>query len=133
MAGFYPAIVQDSVPVNTILATYHARWFELLFQVVILGTFIETGTGLLHAINERVAHTVAEKGRALPGYMRPVLATGALVVAVVAGNLLGLVSLIARGYGLLTWAFVAVFVVPVLTLGLLRILRETPMQADGGD
>jgi len=130
MVGFYPAIVQDSVPVSTILASYHARWFELLFQVVIFGTFIETGTGLLHAVNERVAQTVTEKGRTLPVYMRPALAVGALVFAIVAGNLLGLVNLIARGYGLLTWAFVLVFVIPVLTLGVLRILRQTPQQTE---
>ena len=35
----------------------------------------------------------------------------------------GLVDLIARGYGTLTWVFLAVYVVPVLTLGLWKILR----------
>jgi uncharacterized membrane protein YkvI len=133
MVGFYPAIVQQSVPLSAMLASFHAHWFELLFQVVIFGTFIETGTGLLHAINERVAHTVAERGRSLPPYMRPLLAVGALAFAIVAGNQLGMVRLIASGYGLLTWAIVLLFVVPLLTVGVLRILRETPAEAQGSE
>lgn len=131
MTGFYPDIVRETVPVSTILATYHARWFELLFQVVIFGTFIETGTGMLHAINERVVHKLVEQGRSMPAFLRPALAIGALIFAIVVGNQLGLVRLIAKGYGILTWAFVLIFVIPVLTLGLAKIMRETPEQARG--
>jgi uncharacterized membrane protein YkvI len=37
---------------------------------------------------------------------------------------LRLVALIAKGYGFMTWVFILVFVVPVLTIGLARILRR---------
>ncbi len=56
----------------------------------------------------------------MPRLARPSLAMGLLL----AGTLLagvGLVDLIARGYGTLTWVFLLVYVVPVLTLGLWRI------------
>jgi uncharacterized membrane protein YkvI len=36
----------------------------------------------------------------------------------------GLVTLIARGYGTLTWAFLLVYVVPVLTLGVWKLRRH---------
>ena len=38
---------------------------------------------------------------------------------------IGLIDLIARGYGTLTLGFIAVYVIPVLTLGVWRI-RATP-------
>ncbi len=34
-----------------------------------------------------------------------------------------LVSLIANGYGLLTFGFIAVFVIPVLTIGVYKIIN----------
>jgi uncharacterized membrane protein YkvI len=45
------------------------------------------------------------------------------VIAAAGGNL-GLVALIAKGYGFMTWVFILVFVIPVLTIGLARILRR---------
>lgn len=64
----------------------------------------------------------------MPGLARPMVA----VVLLGAGTLLagvGLVELIARGYGTLTWVFLFVYVVPVLTLGLWKISR---FSQDGG-
>jgi len=94
-----------------------------VFEVVLFGTLIETGTGLIHGMNERISHVYQEKGKAMPPMARPALALGFLV----AGTLLagvGLVDLIARGYGTLTWVFLLVFVLPVLTVGLWKIRRN---------
>ena len=128
MVGMYPAIIDSNVPSSTILAAYDARWFEVLFQIVIFGTFIETGSGLLHSLNERVFHTAQERGRTLPAYLRPVIAVSVLILAIIAGGKLGLVALIAQGYGFMTWVFIGVFVVPVLTIGLARILRSNHVE-----
>ena len=128
MVGMYPAIIDSNVPSSTILAAYDARWFEVLFQIVIFGTFIETGSGLLHSLNERVFHTAQERGRTLPAYLRPVIAVSVLILAIIAGGKLGLVALIAQGYGFMTWVFIGVFVVPVLTIGLARILRSNNVE-----
>ncbi|MCH8056351.1 MAG: hypothetical protein IIB78_00615 [Proteobacteria bacterium] len=128
MVGMYPAIIDSSIPSSTILAAYDARWFEVLFQIVIFGTFIETGSGLLHSLNERVFHTAQERGRTLPAYLRPVIAVSVLILAIIAGGKLGLVALIAQGYGFMTWVFIGVFVVPVLTIGLARILRSNNVE-----
>ena len=44
----------------------------------------------------------------------------------------GLIDLIARGYGTLTWLFLAVFVVPVLTRGVWKVVRSTAESAAVG-
>ena len=41
----------------------------------------------------------------------------------------GLVQLIAHGYRLLSWAFLAVFVLPLLTIGVWRLRRRAPAAA----
>ena len=124
MVGMYPAIVDTSVPANTILTAYGSRGFEILFQIVIYGTFIETGSGLLHSLNERVFHTAKERNVILPEYLRPVIAVAVLIMAITAGGKIGLVELIAKGYGFMTWVFILVFVIPVMTIGVVRILRR---------
>ena len=45
-----------------------------------------------------------------------------LPVALLMASRFGLVTLIAKGYGILTCGFIAVFVVPVLTIGIYRII-----------
>lgn len=118
LVGFYPAIANDAVPVNTVLAALDSPLFLLVFQVVIFGTFVETGAAMLHALNERIAGGYTQFGRELPTYLRSVTAVGILLFAVYVGQAIGLIDLIAKGYGALTYLFLAVFVLPLLTVGL---------------
>ena len=132
MVGPYPAILERPVPANYLLELLGSRTFQIVFQVVLFGTLIETGTGLIHGMNERIAHVFRERGRVMPSLARPALA----VVLLLAGTALagvGLVDLIARGYGTLTWVFLLVFVLPVLTLGVWKI-RTGPSEGriEGG-
>ncbi len=122
MVGQYPAIASQPVPANYLLALLGSRAFQITFQIVLFGTLIETGTGMIHAINERIAHVASEKGKALHPSLRPAIALAFLVTATLLTKL-GLVNLIAKGYGTLTWLFLVVYVVPVLTLGLWTVLK----------
>jgi len=124
MVGQYPAVLDRPVPANFLLELLGSRGFQILFQIVLFGTLIETGAGLIHGMNERIAKVLRERGKEMPTVARPGLAVGLLL----AGTLLagvGLVDLIARGYGTLTWVFFFVYVVPVLTLGLARLTRNS--------
>jgi len=122
MVGQYPAILDRPVPANFLLELLGSRGFQIAFQVVLFGTLIETGAGLIHGMNERIAHVFQERRRTMPKVARPTLAVGLLLSGTLLAGV-GLVDLIARGYGTLTWVFLVVYVVPVLTLGLWRITR----------
>lgn len=116
MAGHYPEILDRPVPANHLLEALGSRAFQVVFQVVLFGTLIETGTGMVHAVNERLSATFAERGRQLPRVARPVTAVVFLVAATLLAPV-GLVDLIARGYGTITWAFLFVYILPILTVG----------------
>ena len=122
MAGQYPEILDRAVPANALLETLGMRWFQLAFQLALFGTLIETGAGMIHAVNERVAGVYARRRAKMPAGLRTgigvsLLAGGALVAQ------FGLIDLIARGYGTMTWIFLAVYVAPVLTVGVWRLAR----------
>ncbi len=49
------------------------------------------------------------------------------IVLLVAGALIaqyGLIGLIAKGYGTITWGFFAFYVVPICTIGVWKIMQE---------
>ncbi|WP_187275962.1 hypothetical protein [Parahaliea aestuarii] len=123
MMGAYPAIGEQAVPANYLMTLLGMKWFELLFQVVVFGTFIETGTALLHAVNERLDGWLVDSGQSLPRLARPAVALAFLCVAIFAAARIGIIDLIAQGYNALTLVFIAVLVLPLLSYGLWRIGR----------
>ncbi len=125
MAGHYPQIVDETVPVNLILEQLGSRAFQITFQVVLFGTLIETGTGMIHGVNERLAMTFQERGRELSPMARPAVAVTLLVVGALLAQF-GLIGLVARGYGTLTWVFLVVVLVPLLTLGVWKLVQAKP-------
>jgi uncharacterized membrane protein YkvI len=127
MAGHYPAIADETVPVNMILEGLGSRTFQIVFQICLFGTLIETGTGLIHGVNERLAMTFQEKGKELPTMVRPVIAVTLLVIGALLAQF-GLIGLIARGYGTLTWIFLVVVLLPLLTWGVWQLIQA----GDGG-
>ena len=117
-------IGEQPVPATFLMAALEINWLEIIFQIVVFGTFVETGSAMLHAVNERLEGTFAEQGRHLPQIARPIIAIGFLLAAVFAAELIGIVDLIAQGYGYITIAFIAVLVVPMLTIGVWKITRK---------
>lgn len=125
----YPEIGSAPVPAAALMATLDMPAFQLLFQIVIFGTFVETGTALLHAVNERLAARAAEAGRELPQIARPIVSVAAIITAMIAGTTFGIIDLIARGYGFLTLVFIGCLVVPLLTFGIWKIWKQPEEQA----
>jgi len=123
MAASYPAIVDAPVPADFMIRGLGLGWLEILFQVIMFGTFVETGTAMIHAINERIGEAYTERGKFMPRWLRPLVAITALVAAIFLAGRIGLVDLVARGYGTLTHFFIIVVIVPLFTVGLRRIFR----------
>lgn len=120
MVGLYPEITEATVPSTVLLEALGSRPFQIAFQIVLFGTLIETGTGLIHAFNERISGLRTEQDGEMPGWMRPAVAVGLLGLGTAIAGF-GLTGLIARGYGTITLGFILVYVIPVLTLGVFRI------------
>jgi uncharacterized membrane protein YkvI len=126
MIGYYREIAAEALPSAFLLAKLQAPWFEWAFQMAVLLTLVDTGVPILHALNERVAKRYEERGGVMPRTLRVALPTAVMVLSVFAASAVGLIGLIARGYGLLTYAFIALLIVPVLTVGPWRIRQLGP-------
>ncbi len=122
MSADYPGIGRAILPSDVLLRQLDLPAFRVLFQVMIFAALLESGTGLVHAVNARLAHTwLRWRGSPMPRAARLSAALGLLVGSIFVAARFGLVTLIARGYTLLGWTFLAVYVLPLLTLGVWRL------------
>ena len=120
MLSQFPQIISETVPVNTVLEKIGWRPFKFIFQIVLFGTFIETGVGLIHGFNERILSVKPD----LLDSWRAAIGIFLLLISIFFANQIGLISLIAKGYGALTWGYWIIFVIPVVTIGLKKILKD---------
>lgn len=124
MTAFYPGIGNESLPSDFLLARLDLPAFRLLFQVMIFAALVESGVGGVHAINERIAGALHARHRTFAPLER-LLVTGALLAfcAFVATHF-GLIDLVTRGYRMLAYIFLAVFVVPLLVIVPVRLVAR---------
>jgi uncharacterized membrane protein YkvI len=129
LGAFDPEIRTQTVPVEYLLSKLDMPVFRLSFLTVMALTLLGTCCALIHALNERVAQGFVAAGRPFPGWARAAIAAATLISSVFVADRIGLVALVDRGYGILAWIFIAVFMIPILTFGVWRILRPTPAPA----
>lgn len=123
MAGFFPQILSVEVPTIFILNTIDSPLLQIAFQVTLFGTLVETGTGFIYAVTERVGVVYEEKNIEIPKWVIPGLTAVLLITGVFVAQF-GLTGLIAQGYGTITWGFFIFYVVPTLTIGIGKILKK---------
>jgi uncharacterized membrane protein YkvI len=132
MVAFYPAIADETLPSDFLLQQMDLPLFHLLFQLMIFSALLESGAGSVHAINERISQALlARRGAALSNRARLIIALALLVGCMFVAQRFGLVALIANGYRALGYVLIAVYVLPLLTVGMYRLAqrRSTPVEA----
>ena len=125
MIAFYPAIASETLPSDFILQQMQLPLFHLLFQLMIFSALLESGASSVHAINERISQALlARRGIALSNRARLIIALALLVGCMFVAQQFGLVALIANGYRALGYILIAVYVLPLLTVGVWRLTRH---------
>ena len=127
MGGALPEAVYNAnnngTAVSAIFSKLNMRWLYVIFEIVLFGTLIETGSGFIKAVDDRIEISAAKNGESTPKWVRPVVAIG-LTLLGVAVSTFGLTGLIAKGYGTICWGFLIVYVIPMLTLGIYKIAKS---------
>lgn len=126
MVAWYPEIGGEALPSDFLLRQLGAPWFHVLFQAMIFCALLETGVGLVNAINARLADAARRRGRS---YGRSHRLAAAAILVIGSGVLaaqFGLVALIAQGYGAFGWIMLGLFVLPLAAIGAYRIYKSAP-------
>ncbi len=92
---------------------------------MIFSALLESATAAVHAANERAAALwQRRRGRTMASGGRLGMAAVLLVDSIFIAERFGLVALIAQGYRGLAYLFLAVYVLPLLTVGAWRLWRH---------
>jgi uncharacterized membrane protein YkvI len=122
--AFYPQIADSTLPSDYLLQRLDLPLFRYLFQLMIFAALLESGTGFVHAINERVGHAWRRRYQLeLSRLARLTISLTTLVFCMLLAEHFGLVTLIARGYRAFALVVLLVFVLPLFTIGIYRLLR----------
>jgi uncharacterized membrane protein YkvI len=117
----HPAVLEQPIPAYWMIEQIGSRQFLWLYVGLLFVTIVQTGTGVLQGVNERLDSWYAERrARVLPEWAHAAVAGGAVGLSLMLSRA-GIVDLIARGYGTLAWCFLLVFTLPVLTIGVARV------------
>lgn len=124
----HPSVMEEEVPWLRLIGTAAdgraggaALWIAL-FGLVAGWTLIETAVGSIHAVLHRVERNLGDlprRWRPASGALTPrqKALTAVLVLAAAAGlSTIGIIDLVARGYGTLAWGFITLIVLPLFVV-----------------
>jgi len=117
----YPQVNAQAIPLYWMVSSLQLPLLTAAYLAILFGSLFDVGIGFIHGINERIdGWSLERRGKPMS---RPVRAGIALSCLLLSGALsqLGIVRLIAEGYGSLAYGFLFLFVVPLLTVGMFRI------------
>lgn len=125
LMAFFPApgVFDAPVPWLPMLRSVGGAALLALFGIVMGWTLLETSVGMIHAILDRID---ADLERIDAGPLAAVDGLSPLASGLLGGGILlvaallsrvGIIALVERGYTLMGYAFIALFAVPLLTVG----------------
>jgi uncharacterized membrane protein YkvI len=121
----YPAVLDEPVPNYWMMSQYTTPLLLGIFLVALLGTLVETGAGLVQGFIERIEAVLKPGEDEALGH--PARAAIAIVTLGLGGLLgsMGIVSLVAKGYSALSVGFALVYIIPICTLGIVKIMKSS--------
>ncbi len=127
-----PGILGVDLPIYEVFRQLDLGWLKMLYLIVLFGTFIETGAGNIQGLIERLDGWWVERtGETLHRGIHAGIAGFVVTLAGLTAQV-GIVSLIAEGYGTLAWGFMLLYVIPLLTVGVWKLSRN-PRRGTGTD
>lgn len=125
--GFYPdeSILGASVPWLVMLQSVSGSAVPVLVFGVVAGwTLIETATGMIHALLERLDQAMEDSHKpALSAKMRGIITAAILIMAILFSKI-GIINLISMGYSAISYGFMLFYLLPLLTVGLYKVVKN---------
>lgn len=123
LIAFYPEVGDIAIPSSYLLEKLNLPIFQVIFQLMVVLALLESGAGLVHAINERVSAGFAASSRVSSRLLRLGVALTVMTVAVFIAQEIGLLTLISSGYSASAYVFLSIYVLPLLIFGGFRLWR----------
>lgn len=120
-----PDVLGASVPWLVMLQSISSSTLPVLIFGIVAGwTLIETATGMIHALTERMDQGMKEAGKPpLSGMMRGLVTAAILIMALLFAKI-GIIDLIGKGYSLIAYGFIIVYLIPLILVGTYKVVKH---------
>ncbi|MET0309975.1 MAG: hypothetical protein ABW023_14810 [Sphingomonas sp.] len=122
LVAFYPAVLSEPLPSDYVLRALGQPVFHYLFQAMVFFALLECSVGFVQAFNARVEKFYTRRGRAMPNALRVAVPAVITFGSVFIASSIGLVELIAKGYRIMALGVVVIFLLPLFTIGVAKLL-----------
>lgn len=120
LCSLYPSILKVPIPSVTILGTIKFKPLMIAFQIILFGTLVQTGTGVIFAFVERIKGIAADHGVNVTKKTTFIITICVLVVCIFV-SMIGVIDLIAKAYGFMSWLNVVTLFIPLITIGVYKL------------
>ncbi len=126
MVSHYPEILNSGaeVPVYWLLEKLGSEWLIDIYVLILFVLILQTGVGMMQGFVERIDNYLQEKKGTTLTATQHGLTAGAMVIFSLALSTMGIVGLILAGYKFLFLTFIVVFFIPLLTIGLYKVITN---------
>ena len=124
LLAFYPneEVLGATVPWLQMLQSFD-RYVIVIFGIVVGWTLVETSTGIIHALIDRINAQMEERlSKGLTKKQKGIIAIATLALAVSFAQF-GIIDLIAKGYTIMAYCMIGVFAIPLMTIGVWKIMK----------
>ncbi|WOH38855.1 hypothetical protein RI844_06460 [Thalassotalea fonticola] len=122
----YPEIITSGadVPVYWLLETLDSAWLIDVYVVILFVLITQTGVGMMQGFVERLdSYMQKSKGKPMTP-MQHSASAGFMVVLSLILSSMGIVALILAGYSFLFMSFIVVFFIPLITVGVYKLVKS---------
>ena len=96
----------------------------IVFGIVAGWTLIETATGMIHALLERLDKSMEEASKPpLSRKSRGIITAAILIMALLFAQF-GIINLISMGYSAIAYGFMIFYLLPLITVGLYKVVKN---------
>ena len=125
-----PDLLDYALPTYWMLKLIDMQWVTTVYLLVLFATVAQSGVGVLQGLNERIDNSLSKlRGKGLSKLSHASIAAGVVLVSGLFAQV-GVVALIAHGYRYIAIGLFAVYLLPLLTVGLYRILTTKEAAAE---
>lgn len=132
---FYPeeGVLSANIPWLVMMNQINANpIFTVIFGIVMGWTLIETSTGVIHALLGRINVEMKERGKKEIDRKKQAVITILILVSSCVMAKFGIIDLIEKGYTALSYIFMILYLLPILTIGVYKILKKEPIRKNTG-
>ncbi len=126
LMGYYPdeTVIGSTVPWLSMLMNVSSSKVPVIaFGIVAGWTLIETATGMIHALLDRLDKGMEEAHKEPLGNKKRAVITVAILIIALLFARIGIIDLISKGYSALAYGFILVYLLPLFTVGTYKVIK----------